>query len=68
MNRQIIQQRLDEIQELAITQRDYEAAHSKEDQLYYDFIRHIASMGGPYAERALQVLQSRAIAFERPCA
>lgn len=65
MNRQQIQQRLDEIKGLI---RDSEAAHSKEDQLYYDFIRHIATMGGPYADRALLVLETKAITFARHCA
>ena len=48
---------------------DYEAAHSKEDDLYCEFIHHIADGDfGKLSEMAIEVLKTQSISFPRHCA
>jgi hypothetical protein len=44
---------------------DYEAAHSAEDSLHQDVLRHLAERGEPLAVEALKTL---AFDFSRHCA
>jgi regulator of protease activity HflC (stomatin/prohibitin superfamily) len=63
-----VTERVEEIRELA---GDYEAAHSREDQLHQDVLRAIAT--GRYdakfaAQLAAEALKTTEIDFPRPCA
>ena len=47
---------------------DYETAHSMEDELYLDFVRHIASGQSQYRAVAEEILKTRKFDFARHCA
>ena len=62
-----IKARIDDIREVA---GDDEAAHSREDELYADFIAFVAKepMSWGLADKAKLVLSTRDLKFERWCA
>jgi hypothetical protein len=62
MNKQKIRSRVIEI---ARVTWDAEKAHSLEDKLYLDFIKHIAEAKGPYSALATEVLRSQELAVKR---
>jgi hypothetical protein len=45
--------------------RDNESAHASEDQLFFDFIKHVASLDIPLSILAKEVLKTDKIKFER---
>ena len=47
---------------------DDESAHGMEDQLYLDFVRHVASHEGPHRAIAEEILKTGEIDFARWCA
>jgi hypothetical protein len=66
MNIQDIRNSVDGIKEMSF---DDEAAHSREDDLYYAFIVYIAKgVDVEYAEMAKEVLKTKQIDFARWCA
>ena len=58
-------QRVQHIRDIA---NDPEAAHGAEDQLFLDFVRHVASFEGPHRAIAEEILKSGEIDFPRYCA
>lgn len=61
-----IEARLEDIERSA---KDSEMAHGLEDDLYIDFVQHVAQMGPPeLAEMAKAVLRSQQLDFPRLCA
>jgi len=64
---------LDEVKkrvaDIGFMQGDDEAAHSNEDDLHVDFIRHVAAAGTPeLAEMAKEILKVCDMDFARWCA
>jgi hypothetical protein len=48
---------------------DYEAAHSMEDDLYAEFIHHVADGDfGELSEKAREILKTQTFGFARYCA
>ena len=57
------------VQRIEQAKCDYECAHSMEDQLMQDFIKHVAAKGSPkLKEMAREVLKTEDIDFPRYCA
>jgi hypothetical protein len=56
------------VQEIKDERGDDEAAHVHEDQLREDFIEYIATLEGPIADKAKEVLKTNNIEFDRWCA
>ena len=62
MNMEEIEKRIAEIAEEA---GDAEWAHTREDDLYLDFIRFVADQEGPYSLMAKLLLTTQDLNFER---
>lgn len=56
------------VQAIRDAKGDDEMAHSMEDQLYLDFVRHVASQEGPHRAVAEEILKTGEIDFTRWCA
>ena len=66
MNLSQVKQKIDEI---AASQWDDEAAHSLEDNLYFDFVKHVSEVAdGELKDTALEVLKTKELDFARWCA
>jgi hypothetical protein len=62
---------IEEIRFLAENERDYEAAHSSEDELYSTFIRRVAfcrQLTPKLREEAKLILSTQKLSFPRDCA
>ncbi len=65
MNIEEIQYRIKAINEIS---HDDEAAHSLEDRLYEDFIKHVSKRKDKIGNMARQILATQEIDFSRWCA
>lgn len=57
------------VQEIYMVSADDEAAHGHEDDLYHEFVKHIAETGNKkQREMATEILKTKDIKFARWCA
>lgn len=66
MNIEYVRERLAELKRIG--NKDFERAHSMEDDLYVEFVQHVAQRGSPeLQELAKELLRSKDIEFLRSC-
>ena len=53
---------------IAAEAHDFESAHALQDQLVEEFVRYVATQGGPLARKAKAVIEVFDIDFPRHCA